>query len=268
MRYDLKAFTDVAGFAFYDPAAVPHLLAGSIDVTKASEEEMAKGRMLAVKAVSDGDARLRVYVEEDPPEELRRRREHAVGECLLRVPSGRLVFSGLEDLWKRRKEDIRPGDFSPATGAECTIPPGDYLAEAISLVWGDDLELAVDEIKTRADRFVHNCVGPLMGLVVFGTVLVLPGVLLIAGWRHVWSVLKYALIVHAAFWPLVWLYFRLSGAWSPEYRQKEEDILAEHPTLVLSLRKLPGATEAPTYSGGPLYSGYGPSGPPEGKPGR
>jgi hypothetical protein len=263
MRFDVQAFTDVAGFAFYDPAAVPHLLCGAVDLMQARDDEVAGGRLLAVEARSDGGARARIYVGDTVPDEMRTHQEDSIKDCLLRVPSGRLVFSGMEDLWTQRPEQVKPEAFRSSTGEESRVPPGNYLAEAWSIDWGDRLEKLRDEIKGPADRVFDRLIGPLMGLVLACTFLGAPvaGAILALeyGWASAWTLIKYTLLAHAVFWPLVWLYVKISGAHSPEAVWQEEALLKEHPEIILVLTRLPDGADLSGRKGGLLHSGFGDS---------
>jgi hypothetical protein len=118
-----------------------------------------------------------------------------------------------------------------------------------------------DEIKGPADRVFDHLIGPLMGLVLACTFLGAPvaGAILALeyGWGSAWTLIKYTLLVHAVFWPLVWLYVKISGAHSTEAVRQEETLLKEHPEIVLVLTRLPDGADLSGRKGGLLHSGFG-----------
>lgn len=254
MRFNLKAATDVAAFAVYDPASVPHLIDGSTDLAKAKEQAIAAGAIFGLEVIGDGEERASVLIEEELPESWRNHVDRSLKGCLLKVPSGRLVFSGQEDLWPCRGKVTAPERFEPTMGEGVSISPGNYLVDAYTVEWGEELESQLEQIKKPADKVADNAIGPVAGFMIFCTILILPAVLTIVAtewdWKHAWPILKWALIAHAVFWPLWWVFWKFSGADSPEYLEKTDALLTAHPTFVLRMVRLADAAKLDDLRGG------------------
>jgi hypothetical protein len=124
MKHDLDAFSDVACQLLFDPTLKFDL--SKIDVFAGGEPDA--GSCLVYSNGSDGTVRFRVWIEEVPSDAFRARAAYGARTRLLRVPSGRLVATGLEnapDSTGFHTEGLPEGE-----ALETTIPPGNYDVEA------------------------------------------------------------------------------------------------------------------------------------------
>lgn len=123
-------------------------------------EEAHAGNLVEYSEASDGEVELSVYVDESPKPELFDLAEGQIEARLLRVPSGRLVFAGLE--YVRGGEGVEMADdyrYPQGMGSDVRIPPGDYAYRAFSMDW-DEMERRVDQevrrvVDSRSLRLSH-----------------------------------------------------------------------------------------------------------------
>lgn len=114
----------------YDPAAIPAGIPVDPDMQAqdpklppeaAIKDLAARGEALILHIpTEDCEARLRLFVDEEPPESIQDRGAMVLSGALLKVPSGGLKADGLEFL-------ARPGEIRQHSQAgEATVPAGDY----------------------------------------------------------------------------------------------------------------------------------------------
>src|SRR5689334_22022568 len=89
------------------------------------------GALLPMYTAADGEIGYRLFVDEELPYEMRQRIAKTTKDVLLRVPSGKLVASGLEYVGEATEA---------ASSAE--IPAGNYLIDVHELDydWDKDIE--------------------------------------------------------------------------------------------------------------------------------
>src|SRR5262245_28050369 len=76
----------------------------------------------------DCEARLRLFVDEEPPEQIRSRGQPLLADARLHVPAGVLRADGLEFM-------CRPGESRlHAEPEDATVPSGVYVVEVLSLL--------------------------------------------------------------------------------------------------------------------------------------
>jgi hypothetical protein len=108
----------------FDPAVKFDL--SQVDIFAGGQPD--PGACLVYSNGSDGTVRFRLWIDESPSEAFRARAAYGARARLLRVPSGRVVATGLEnapDANGFNAEELPEGEV-----AEATIPPGDYEVEA------------------------------------------------------------------------------------------------------------------------------------------
>lgn len=130
----LSSGTDAAGMALFDPLAARTALGGRGEVGQDEVEAAAlAGELLYWYTAADGTHALRVYVDEPVPAEVRAKAENGATGLLLHVPSGRLVFAGVELLGDLDDDPARwPGD---EPGLD--LAAGDYALDAFEVSWAD-----------------------------------------------------------------------------------------------------------------------------------
>src|SRR5882724_300513 len=119
MILHLRASTTAAGYAIFDPAAIPTFVGA--DVEEAFETILAQkdlGNLILYSDSFDGRTLLRVCVDEDPADDLTLRASNVVRGGLCRFPSGRICFTGVEDVQRCQQQ--------PAGNASAELPPGTY----------------------------------------------------------------------------------------------------------------------------------------------
>jgi len=125
----LSATTTATGYVIFDPAAVAPIVGwGDLEeLFESALKDNAKGNLILYSNSRDGTLALSVYVDEEPPDELRLRAANVVRDGFCRFPSGRIRFAGAEDFGAR--------DGTTATGSSASIPPGEYRAEGFDVAW-------------------------------------------------------------------------------------------------------------------------------------
>lgn len=243
MQTRLNAATDIATFILFDPEALP-----SEDVDPKHSDATLKNAASTGKAVgysyaSDGDANVLLLVDESPEDRLcsRKDRSHAIESGYLNVPSGRLVFTGFEDLWGTGEKRYSPGRFSPEMGQECEIPPGHYRVDAFEVDWSEEVEEKISSLAKPGDKRIETILGVSMGCVLFATILVVPGAFFIV-WKEAslstaLKFLLYVLVFEVVFWGVMIPVGARSKAWKrmDELRTRIE---CAHPSVVIQLTRI------------------------------
>src|SRR2546430_2432284 len=99
MILHLRATTTAAGFAIFDPSAIPAI--NGKDLEEAFETILAQneqGNLILYSNSIDGQSLIRVVIDEEPGEELTSRASYVARGGLCRFPGGRICFSGVEDV--------------------------------------------------------------------------------------------------------------------------------------------------------------------------
>lgn len=252
----LSSGTDAAGMVLFDPQAAREALAASPDV---GDDEVvaaaALGALLYWYTAADGTMALGVYVDEPVPAALLARAEHGASGLLLRVPSGRLVFAGVEILGDLQDEPARwPGD---EPGLD--LAPGDYVLEAFEVAWSDaddrafkaDLRAEVGAVAMRAT----DVLGMVTGLLVMVTIAsAIPAfVMLVARPARFLEALAMAGPWLLIAWLVVFGLWRLPVVRRIEAARRRLE--AAHPDAIVSLRRLPDGAARPER-GGSFGVGY------------
>lgn len=224
MHADLESGTARAQHALYDPS-----IAWNVDDDKALEVAVRAGSLLAMHTVTDGSLDYRVYVDEELPETLRPRiiTTTTTKDVLLRVPSGKLVASGIEHV--RGPE-----------AASIELRPGNYLVDVYELDYDWDRDIAPvlsDELGGAYRREV--IVTPLT------SALLLVGIGAGIGGLIAWNLT--IAIGGAAALALGFGTSRLIS--SADYEAKKTAIAKRFPGLVLVLRRLDDGADLTAYEG-------------------
>jgi hypothetical protein len=225
MRFDITSGTDAAHHALYDPS-----LGTRIDDLEDVDERVASGSLWAVYTAADGSIGYRLQVDEELSSELAAHvRKHTTGNWL-RVPSGSLCASGLENVDKPDRKDTT-----------IKIPAGSYTLDVYELDfdWDSDIVPAIKrELGTAYRR--ENRVGPLGGVLIVGGFFTLIASVL------AWSVL--VLGIGVALIALGILVLRV-GLPNKEYFARRDQIAAEFPELVVVLRALTPDADTSAFKG-------------------
>lgn len=208
MPRDFKCATDAGFQVIFDPLALTGLWAQkNPDWFDAVHAEVRAGRV-AARALGDGEALFRVFVEGEPvPRSMEKRAGPAV-KGLLEVPSGRLGFAGLEALTASPEEVLE-------------LAPGRYEITLREMQWSELVEALAERAARRTSAHgsrASDVLGLLTGLFVL-----LTG---IGGMAALVAVLDSGWTAWSMAWP--WL-LGFSGTLG---------------TLVLLLRVFPGARAA------------------------
>jgi hypothetical protein len=258
MVFDLTCVTDVAAFCVCDPSAVPDLLRSEPRADlEPIRAEAARGNLLAYSYGDDGDLRVRVYVEEPVPSELEAHAElRASG--LLRVPRGRLVACGVEEL---------AGAFVPKHAGVHALPAGNYEVAAFSLA-GDWMEAKEEEAEAAAAKAspvghgIMNLLGPSTGCLVLLTLICLGFVTCGADMLRaaspddtLWGFVKHYGPWLVAAWALVLALWQLPPVKRANraHTKKQEEIAS----LVIRLTRLPDDADVTGRSGCAFGDGFG-----------
>lgn len=253
----------------YDPAAIPANTPVDPDMQAqdpklppeaAIKDLAARGEALILHIpTEDCEARLRLFVDEEPPEPIQGRGAVVLRDAMLKVPSGVLKADGLEFL-------SRPGEIRQHSQAEeATIPAGNYSMEVRELFsWKLRNRAATTRSGSRPlERIVHR----LVFLYTWVGIVLIPGNVLLApiivgglwkarGWRSGLTAAAIVLAVDA----LV-----LSGFWLLEAAQKRFPMLTrvadaeaafdrENPDIAVVLRRraAPSDGSPPAFARIPL----------------
>ncbi len=219
MHADLVS-ADVEEHVLYDPSVT----------TKAGDVEAA-ARAGTVLAMYASGLEYRVFVDEELPDSLRTHISTTTRDVLLRVPSGKLVASGLEDL----------GHPAKATSS-MELPAGNYLVDAYELDydWNRDIApVLVAELPAyRRERSLKPVAGTLTLLGIGGVV----------GGAFAWNPLALgagAIVLLAG--------LGLARAiTSKPYLANKDAIAKRFPGLALVLRRLDDGADLAAHAGKPL----------------
>ena len=236
MPRDLKCATDAGFQVIFDPLA----LSGSWtqkdpDWFDAVHAEVKTGRV-AARALGDGEAFFRVFVDGEPvPRSMEKRAGPAV-KGLLQVPSGRLRFAGLEAV-------------TGATGELLELEPGRYEITLREMQWSELVEALAERAARRTSAHgsrASDVLGLLMGLFVLltgiGGIAALVAVL-DSGWTA-WSMAwPWLLCFSGTLGTLVLLLRVFPGARAALAAQQA--MQARFPTTLVQLRRL-GEGEGPS----------------------
>ncbi len=215
MHADL-ASADVEEHVLYDPS-----------IGKAGADVSA-GTMLVMYA---SGLEYRVFVDEELPESLRAHISTTTKDVLLRVPSGKLVASGLEDV----------GDPAKATTA-MELPAGNYLVDAYELDydWNRDIvPVLVAELPAyRRERRLKPVASALTLLGIGGAV----------GGAFAWN----PFVLAAGAIVLVLGICLARALTNGKYRANKDAIAKRFPGLALVLRRLDDGADLAAHAGKPL----------------
>ncbi len=259
MRFDLLSGTDVAVHALFDPAAMLHVI-NDPKLRHIDEDVIARdveqGSVLLYSWGEDGLTRFRIYLDEEPEQDVFAlaggRNEH----MLLRVPTGTLFAVGLEYLCRPGEPPIAPDEFARAVGEMgqgAAIPPGNYAADGFQL----KLEWRKVGLAGKA-----ACLGCLLTAIGAAVVILAPlvGITLGRDWRSVWPCWG---VILALYWIPVLLALAI-GEMLPSARQLRRRLREREERFpfdaVLVLRRLPDDANLGSLRGGAFGSYY--EGPP------
>ena len=236
----------------YDPAAIPPDLPIDPDLeaqdpkpppASAIREVTSRGEALVLHIpTEDCEARLRVFVDEEPPQSIAGRGGVIISGARLKVPTGTLKADGLEFM-------ARSGEVRKHSEAETiAVPPGDYEVEVRELMtWKLRHRASSTRSGTRTgDRMAHRLVTVYtwVGIVLIpANILVAPiivGVLWQAqGWRSGIAAASLILVIDAVvlggFWLLESAQKRFPAL--SRVQQADADFERENPDIVVVLRR-------------------------------
>jgi hypothetical protein len=269
MRADLRAGSRHEHLILYDPASIPSDTPVDPDLDAQDPALMPGDAMRALAAgglalilhipEEDCEARLRLFVDEPPPDLIAQRGATVLTGAVLKVPTGCLKADGLEFL-------TRPGDARRHSEAETAIvPPGDYDIEVRELMsW--KLQHGAAEIRRGAGpiaRAVHTLtrVYTWLGLLtIVANFFLIPGIGVWysrrgwgrSAWQTIASLLVFDALVLAGFWILEWARKRFPGIF--RMADAEATFDRDHPdiAIVLGRRAIPARGSVPTFVRIPL----------------
>ena len=257
MQAELTAASRHEHLVLFDPAAVPVDTPVDPDLEaqdpkllpKAAIKDLAaRGQALILHIpTEDCEARLRVFVDEQPTEQTRKRGKVVLAGAALHVPSGLLKADGLEFL-------TRPGEARTHSEAEqMTVPAGRYSVEVLELLsWKMRHRIAEGRRALGSlDKTIHRLVTTYtwLGIVLIPANIFVAPMVVMGFWRsRGWQAGLAAGAVVLAVDALV-----LGGFWVLQAAQKRLPILSrvadadaaferENPDIIVVLR--PGASEA------------------------
>lgn len=227
MHAELESATDIASHVLYDPS-----IGGRVEKEAEVEAAARAGTLLAMYTAGDGALGYRIYVDEDLPDALRGRVATTHEGLLLKVPSGKLVASGLE----------HHGDATKAA-ATAEVPAGNYLVDAYELDYDWDRDIVPvlrAELGSAYGR--DTMIRAVSGL------LILAGVGCLVAGALAWSV--FVAVGGAVALVLGLGLARLATTAAYEARRREIEL--RFPGLVLVLRRLDAAADLSAHAGKPL----------------
>jgi hypothetical protein len=229
MKFYIDSGTDIASHVLFDPTAQATPYGEDFDQAQARlNAEITEGRLLHIDTHSDGCIGYTVFVDEPLPDDLRARVVEHTPEILLRVPGGRLVAGGLEDLG---------GSMTKHT---VEVPPGDYLVDAYRTDFdeGDFEPVLLRELGSSYRReWWASHIGALF--LVGGFFVAIGG---LVTW-HPWVAV--AGVASAGLGALV----LALGPRDADYWRRKDEIENRFPPLALVLRRLPSDADASAYRG-------------------
>ena len=246
----LESGTDGGSHALYDPAATAHL--PSADDPKLLDHILGDapdtGLILINNTAGDGGAFYHVYVDQDMPERLAMRASHVTKDLLLRVPSGRLLATGIEYL---NDASMEAGPYEvghPYMVSRADISPGNYLVDVYEIDWNWDTEIR-SILKEKCGIWV-TVDGPVMRFGCMGAV----GALVLLAINTIWAIQGQSALLVWWTWALgaVLLLFPLIAfrAIPETYWKTKSRIAAQYPENVLHFRRVPEGDDLSQYRGG------------------
>jgi len=150
VQFQAEVATDGACFyALYDPSLLPAGLGNEFD--DRCLEMPDDGRMFRYQEGGDGAAIIRVYVDEEPDDELVRMMQGEVTGSLLRVPTGRIILAAGENLPALASDnhEHEPPESHPLCAGDWSVPPGNYGLWAFNI----DSALKHERVSKELTRF-------------------------------------------------------------------------------------------------------------------
>jgi len=176
MRFELTSGTDAALHVLFDPAAVTPMRDGEAMLDGDAVERLeGAGAILTVDEGGDGEARLTLVVDEAYDDDGPAGRHDAFKRPLLRVPSGRLYFTGVEYVFW----DGHPQPMLKSLEPHARVPPGDYAAEGF--------RVSAASRAGGAGGLFNNVVAPLGIFVVLACLIGTVVALLVRGRPWAWK---------------------------------------------------------------------------------
>lgn len=255
MRLDLRSSTDVSVHAIFDPSAMLHVI-NDPKLRRIDEDAIAKdveqGNVLLCSWGEDGGSRFRVYLDEEPEQDVLALASGRNEHMLLRVPGGTLFAAGMEYLCRPGEPSLAANEFARSVGhmgQGATVPPGNYAADGFQL-----------QIEWRKFSLAGTaaCLGCLLTAIGAAVVILAPlvGIALGEDWRSVWP---YWGIILAFYWIPVLVALAITEM-RPSARQLRQRLREREKRFpfdaVLALRRLPDNADLTTLRGGAFGSYY------------
>jgi hypothetical protein len=194
MARDYPVACDLATLVIFDPGATLDLINTADGPTRAALDGAVARGSLVTYVHGKGPANIRLFVDEPIDPELERRGTRAT-TGLLRVPTGRLITSGVDQLsappfgGAARSGGAGPVDelgpvgaaaagavtaetFRPITATESVIPAGNYAVTAYEIAWGNEPDMAGAAAAYAASPLgarLEAVLEPITGVLVLGT---------------------------------------------------------------------------------------------------
>jgi hypothetical protein len=222
MQAELESGTDIAEHVLYDPSIGKKVTGDEVEAAAKA------GTLLAMYTAGDGALAYRLIVDEELPENLRARISTSTKDVLLRVPSGKLICSGLEYV----------GDPAKAEGT-VEVPAGNYLVDAHELDydWDRDIDpiLRAELPGYRRERTI----GPIAGFLTIAGIGTAVGGAIALHW----------IVAIAGVVALLAGIGLLRSVTGKAYSENKAAIARRFPGLVLVLRKLDDAADLTAHAG-------------------
>ncbi len=193
MHLQFDTGTDIAAIVLFDPSLHPEGLAGgSYEKRQARLGELvANGEIIFLDTASDGAYLLDLYIDEPVPDRLRELSPGREENGLLKVPSGELLGTGLDDLRARANPKRRD---ALVYGETHSVPAGDYAATVSYPEHGEDhLEKLVCAELGEAAWQSHQSRDHSVVLVFFGFIICASA--LWFHWAPTWVIAAVALLL-------------------------------------------------------------------------
>ena len=251
MQAELTAASRHEHLVLYDPAAIPADTPVDPDLQAQDPEllpvparmELASRGLALVLHIPEEDceARFRLYVDEEPPEQLRHKSQLVVTNAFLRVPGGLLRADGLEFLCRVGESRVHS---EPQVVA---VPTGVYLIEVLSLMnWKAANRIAEGRRGIgRMPRVAHLLVSAYtwLGILMFPANLFVAPLIVMhfwraGGWRAATTAGAAIIAIDAAVLAGFWLLEAFRGRWPSLFRAAEADAAFEmaNPDVVVIMR--------------------------------
>jgi hypothetical protein len=247
MILHLRASTTAAGYAIFDPAAIPRFIGADVEEmfeTILVQNEL--GNLILYSDSDDGQTLLRVYIDEDPGDELMLRASHVARGGFCRFPSGRICFMGAEEVQLFQEQ--------PASNAGAELPSGQYAAEGFDVDWAP-AELG-DALRDRVGKWAYIFRGMLYILAASGCLgAMTSGILFVvaalAGYAEVAALVMIcfmAVIVGSFMLRRLPMVKRVNAA--------EQNLQLQFPPVVLVLHRLPDDADTSSLHGLAFGAGH------------